>query len=184
MPLASALLFAALLASSSQPTLRAADKSFEEGQYQRVLPLVDQVLKEDLSPKDRRRAYELQALTYAAFDDTPSAIEAFQRVLGVTPWYEPEASASPKVKGLFAEAKRRGPRLTPGVVPETRPADVPLVQSSGSTTKVPEEKATPLYRRWWFWTAIAVVAAGTAGAVWYANSAQVPRGSLGTAEIP
>jgi len=36
------------------------------------------------------------------------------------------------------------------------------------------EKATPLYKRWWFWTAIGVIAAGGAAAIAVGVTSQTP----------
>jgi hypothetical protein len=108
MNLASGLLVL-LLTAGGDPDLVAAEESFQAGRYDAVLPSVERALKHALPPKDEARAYELKAMTHAAFDNSAAAIEAFRHLITVDPNYAPKSRVSPKVQGLFAEAVRLGP---------------------------------------------------------------------------
>jgi hypothetical protein len=49
--------------------------------------------------------------------------------------------------------------------------------------KVAPEEESPLYKKWWFWTAVGAVALTAAGTAIYLNAARdtvLPAGTLGT----
>ena len=69
--------------------------------------------------------------------------------------YEPGRATTEVKDGLTARVELALRKIPP----PPRPRAAPLAAA-------PVAQSTPIYRRWWFWTGIAVVAAGaTAGAV-------------------
>lgn len=158
-----------LLAAAPNPDLANAEGAYRLGRYDLVLPSVDRALATPLEPAERRRAYELKALTAAAFDDTNAAVDAFRRLLGVDPAYTPSGRPSPKLQGLVAEAVRLGPiggkRVQAPVVAAPSPPPAP--------PPVPS-----LVRRPWFWVAVAVAGGLAAGAAVYAVSTAGPPTTL------
>jgi hypothetical protein len=162
--------------------LRSAQRAYDEGRYQEVLPLLKRARKASLPRAELERALELEALTDAAFDHAEPAIEAFRYILGADPAYLPTTSASPKLLGFFAEARRRGPL---GVLPKLEPQVItqPLFPPDAGAAPPPVVQSDAFYTKWWFWTGLGVVAAGTAGGVWYAERPLVPNGSLGVGQM-
>ncbi len=118
---ASCAVLALALGAGPNPDLAAAQAAFNDARYQEVLPLLARALAGPLAQPERRAAYELQAMTHAAFDEKDSAIDSFRHALGVDLQYEPGA-VSPKVRALFDEARARGALLPPLEPPEQLPA--------------------------------------------------------------
>ncbi len=74
-------------------------------------------------------------------------------------------------QGLPADVSSTAPitasRVEPSVAPSTPPAETPATLAEPSKTSVdvivttrPAPKRTPVYKRWWLWTTVAVVAVG------------------------
>lgn len=161
------------LLSAANADLQAASRAFEEGAYDQVLPLTQRALKAKLDPQQQRRVHELEAMTHAAFDRSTEAIEAFRRVLALDPAYSPPEDASPKVLGLFQRAAQSI---------EAAPF-APSASVAEAVERV-EAGPAPLYKRWWFWGATAVVVTGAAAAAWTLTHPPVPQGNLGVRTLP
>lgn len=167
------------LLSAANADLASATRAFEEGAYDKVLPLTRRALASDLDAKERLRAHELEAMTHAAFDRSTEAIEAFREVLRLDPTWSPPADASPKVLGLFQRAAQAAPeRFLPS--PQAQAGALP----TGDRSPASEATTAPLYKRWWFWGAAAVVATGAAAATWSLTHPPVPQGNLGVRTLP
>lgn len=214
------------LALGTDPDLAAAERAFNAGRYEDVLPALDRALGKPLPPAERRRAHELQAITHAAFEEPSKAIAAFQEVLADEPTWEPPRMTSPKVRALFESAKKRGPAirvapppppekapervaekppeklpekppekppervastrapLEPGEKPPERLAARPPPAVVAPVENPPPEEEKPLYKQWWLWTGVAVLAAGASVGVWAGTRTSVPQGSLGSGTLP
>ena len=155
-----------LLSSSAE--LNHAERAFAAGRFEEVLPEVASLLASDLKPEERRRALELQALTYAAFGAAAPAVDAFRRLLQADPRYQPPPHSSPKVSELLATARRQ--LLPPAAVPAL---PVPPPGPSGP----------PLWRRGWFWAAVGVALAGGGAVTFVATRPGLPQGSLPTGTL-
>ena len=175
--------------AAPDPDLVAAEKSFKESRYQEVLPHLRHALDRDLAPPERRRAFELQAMTHAAFDDGPAAVESFRHVLGIDPDYDP-GPVSPKVRAWFEEARRRGaiggPKIEPVPVsprPESPSIEAAAVAPPPATPAA--EKPAPVFAKAWFWVLVAgVVVAGAGGTTAFALTRPgMPSGNLGTGAL-
>jgi hypothetical protein len=171
-----ALLALLLTASPADPPLLAAESAFEQGLYQDVLPAVERALKQDLTLPERRRAFELVAVTHAAFNDSASAIAAFRQVLALDNNYLPSALFSPKVRALFEEARRLGPApggLTraPAAALQGGPRDTPMVEQDHASSSI--------FRQPWFWAGVGVLAVGAGAGVYVLSGPRVPVGNLG-----
>ena len=152
--------------------LGTAEAAYRARHYEQVLPAVTTALATPLSRAQQTRAYELRALAYSAFDESSEAISAFESLLRVDAEYVPR-NVSPKVAGLYEEARRRVPFPKRKVVPPAALAPLPPARPP----------ATPLVKRWWFWTAAGVVTFG-AGTVLYAETRPHLRAAdLGTGEL-
>ena len=70
--------------------------------------------------------------------------------------------------------------------PEIAAGTPDQVDLSASQTAEPEAGAAPIYKRWWFWTAAAVVVVGAGIGIYAATSgggAGVPGSTLGTKQV-
>jgi hypothetical protein len=154
-----------LTATSTNPDLRAAETAFALGQYEQVKLPLERALQGELSRADRLRGLELKALNATAFDDSRTAIEAFTSILKMNVVYDPGPSVSPKVRGLYAEARKR--------VPLPAPEPIIIVQPA----------PPPLYTRGWFWAVTTVVVAGGITAAYVATRPRIPQGNLPTGAL-
>lgn len=155
--------------------LAPAEQAFAAKRYEQVLPALREARAHPLSLPDQVRADALEAMTQAAFDESEKAIEAFRRALELDPSFQIDPHASPKIRGLLDEARRRDRLLHP------RPAQVVLTPNvlQAPVPEAPAAPAPPVWKRWWFWTAAGVVVAGASAAVWYEAQPRFPAGSLG-----
>jgi len=138
-----------------------AESAYAERRYEDVLAPLDVALQGTLTRAERLRAHELQALVHSAFDDSQAAIQAFTRALDVDLRYEPGPRVSPKVRGFYAEARRRKP--LPAIAPFALPAPPPQ---------------RPLVRSGWFWAAVGAATVGAATLIYVQQRAHVPEGNL------
>lgn len=199
---AGSLLVLALLRGAADPDLAAAEAAYDEAHYEEVLPAVRRALQHLLTGADKKRAFELEAFTQAAFDERNASVEAFRQVLGLDPAYEPDASAGPKVRAYWEHARRLGPLGRPPPPPPPPPParavqDVPRqtpvmtgIRDTRATlglSQTPGERAhdEPLYQRWYFWAGAgaAAVAAAVVVGVAVMNKPQAPAGNLGTGAL-
>ena len=168
-------LLALVTAVLSASPLGPAEEAFAAKRYEQVLPALRAARAHPLTRDEQVRSDALEAMTEAAFDESEKAIEAFRRALELAPSFQVDPSASPKIRGLFAEARRRDLLLHPH--PEPQPAGLRIV-----FVPAPAEASAPsppVWKRWWFWTAAGVVVAGASAAIWYEAQPRFPQGSLG-----
>ncbi len=172
------ILCAMLSGAAPDPDLLAAQNAYNEGRYQDVLPLLKRALDRPLGAREQRQAYELKAMTHAAFDDSPAAVESFRHALGVDPTYE-AGPVSPKIRALLEEARRRGPL---GTKPDLSTVAPPPAPDAFAATEPPAATSSPagITSRWWFWAGVAVVLAAAGGtAAFVLTRPTVPSGNLG-----
>jgi hypothetical protein len=180
-----------LLAAAQDPDLAAAERAYDDARFEEVLPELKTAFTHPLNDADLARAYQLKALTEAAFDNRPASVEAFRHLLGLAPGYEPDAAAGPKVRSLWEHARRLGPIGTPDVTPAVKaapparpPAPKPLPPAAVPKAEEPEPEATPWYGRWYVWGGAAgVVAVGVGIGVAASMHPVAPAGNLGTGSL-
>lgn len=98
---------------------------------------------------------------------------------------EPRAKNRKTVEGFIAELETavaalppKAPVLTPSAPKEEQ------TPALAALTPPPAPAAAPLYKQWWFWTGVAVVAGGVAtGAALAANGPGLPPASLGDVNL-
>lgn len=173
------LLLATLVGANSDenPELRAAATAVDAGRYYDVLTHLKAARARPLSLAEQVRAFELEAVTHAAFGRSAESIEAFRQALIVDPSYRGPLTAGPKLQTFFATAQRMA-RPAPILLPPTAP--VPLLQPVTGVQEVP----APFYRRWWFWTGVVAVAAGVTTATVLAHQRHYPSSTLGNEVLP
>lgn len=175
-------LLAVALLGATDAEVRAADEAWALGQYEEVLPHLATALTHPLNRDDRARAYELMAMTHAAFGKSPAAIEAFRGLLALRPDYRTPADASPKLAGLLEAARQAGPAVVPNSeVPLKLPP--PKEDLNAGTTRAWADVTSVGTSNGWVWwvvgTAVAVGAAGAVTAVVLVTNPAVPSGTLG-----
>ncbi|HEX2677856.1 MAG TPA: tetratricopeptide repeat protein [Polyangiales bacterium] len=136
------------------------------------------------------RAYALTGHSALLFDialaadrlrDDPAALDAFERYLQANPGAADREQIEQRIAALRRAVARRSATSEHGT-PYTAPVPTPAQAAASLQVKDPEAAArstgaTPrddegddsdspnVFERWWFWTAIGVVAAGTVAAV-------------------
>ena len=177
------LLVIASTLTATDADLAAAESAYAASRYDLVLPALDRAQARGLSPNDERRAWELRAVTCAAFDRPSCAIESYRHVLGFDPDFAISGRVSPKLLSYLQEAKTLGALPPPG--PPTSTTLKPNLSSSEPSLIPPSEKQVedkPVYQKGWFWGVVSVVvvgaAAGTVGAVFLTRRTH-PSANLG-----
>lgn len=139
-------------------------RHFEHGRYQEAIA-------------EFRRAYELKAEPIFLYD-----IARCYRQLGISDralfFYERYQAAAPDapnrdeldrvIAELNRDLKSNGAAPTPDLPPPDRvlpPSEDTRLAALTFDDRPPAESPQPLWRRWWVWTALGVVAAGAAVAV-------------------
>lgn len=139
--------------SAASDNLRAAADAYAQLDYERVRPLAQAALSEELDPGERVTALELLACLSAIEGETDAAQAYFVTLLRLDGSYDLPPSASPKLRApLHAareeEAKRHIAPPTVQMVP-TQPIDTSAPLGAGTT---------PFYRRPVFWVGVAAAA--------------------------
>jgi hypothetical protein len=177
----SGLLMCALLMAVDGDPLGPARDAFKKGLFQEVVPLLTTARAEPLTDEQRFESWELEALTYAAFDDALQCKEAFRRAVAIDPSFQGREDWSPKVRALFLEARQK-PSLTPA--PLLSPT--PLVRTDPAApvaVVTPEKAPVAWYGQWWVWTLAGVVVAGAVTATAIAVQPRPPCGTAGCSAL-
>ncbi len=101
------------------------------------------------------------------------AIFSFRKYLKL----KPDARNRKQVEEYIADLEEKADRE-----PEKPPVE--LVPKDGKT-ELPPPRSRPFYKKWWFWTGVATVAAGTTAAVLlYDRGPDLPLTDLGNLDFP
>jgi tetratricopeptide (TPR) repeat protein len=153
-------------ARADDPALRAAKRHFDRGEKLFALGKFDEALDQ------YQKAYDAKPIPDFLFNigqchrnlgDYDAAIFSFKKYLQL----EPQASDREKVESLIdelekkkAEAESKRLKLTPnGPNGPTGPTG-------------PTESEAPIYKKWWFWTGVAVVAVGGGVGIYAATASK------------
>jgi hypothetical protein len=129
-----------------------ARKLYALGRFAEAAEIYAQLYSETLHPTYLRNV----GRCYQGMGDGPRAISVFHEYLRKAKDASPAQRA--EVEGLIREIEGAGRRPAPVTA---RPPPGQAVGTVTATTSPPDSEATaPIYKRWWFWTAIGVVAAG------------------------
>ena len=176
---ASLALLSAMVVATADPDLRRAEEAFHRAEYRAVLPATQRARAHLLPPEELARAYVLEGMTYAAFDNREPAIEAFQWALGADPGAPVDPSTSPKLRALFDEARRRGPRsLAPRPVARVEPSTGGFAAHS-----LPAPVPRKLWARPWVWGAVGGVLLAGGAVLFFSKTHSTQAGNLGRGEL-
>jgi hypothetical protein len=147
-----------------------ARRAYDELRFGDVLPAIAAARRDGpLGRNDDIELTRLEAYTYAVFEDSAHAVDAFRRLLALDPTFEPRG-VSPKIRRYFDEARR--PR-------------------AASVTALPPQPPPPPppHRSWvrspWVWGgAVAVAAVAGAGLWWTLRGDGERAGNLGSLVLP
>jgi hypothetical protein len=174
------------VAAAANRYLVEAQQAYANLEYDKVLPLLKRAERSPSTAEERRDIFVLMAHIHAAYDRSAEATAAFVAALKEDPAYQPPAEASPKIVELFTQAKTQlagappvavsaapTPPATMSATPAEPVAAQPEPTASGpipATTPVTtaEAGATPIWQRWWLWTAVGGVVLVSAGAIAWA----------------
>ncbi|MFH1811261.1 MAG: hypothetical protein ABIJ09_21155 [Pseudomonadota bacterium] len=190
-PWAALMVVALGLATAAQlraacPSLKLARQAYQDLDYDRVTPLLEQALGEDCSDEDRAGVYELLAVMHVTYNRDQDAVEAFTRLLEIRPDFSLSPDRSPKLLLALEQAQRArtDPASAPPAVETAATSIAPLAEPSVPTDGSARGEASPSTeavedtRRaevnepqedmgsWWVWAGIgtAVTATALAGA--------------------
>jgi len=173
------------VALAESPSLSQARKAYEDLEYDKVTPLLQEALAEAESPEEEVEIFELLATMHVTYNRDAKAQQAFVDLLRRREDYAPSANSSPKIRQVFEAARAEfeeeraalaEPEVTedptPAEVTPEEPAEEPApdqqpqeVTSTAAPTPSPQEdelsleRSTPIQETWWFWAG-----AGTLGA--------------------
>lgn len=135
-----------------------AQRLYQQGQYEASIDAL-------------RAAYAIKALPRLLLNigqlqrklgQTREAVATYQFYLQVDP--DPPAEVARDLRSYIKQAEEpAAPRPAPPALTLPRSAVLPAPTSPGLAPPVPSP--TPLYKRWWLWTAVGLVAAGAAAGI-------------------
>jgi hypothetical protein len=167
--LALVLALGATIAVADASRADCARGAYDELRFGDVLPEVAAARRAGpLGREDDIELTRLEAYTYAVFEDSAHAIDAFHRLLSLDPTFEPRG-VSPKIRGYFDEA-RRPPAPTAVVVAPLPPA---RPREQGSVVRSP-----------WFWGGAGALVAVAGVGLWLTLRDDDRSASLGRLELP
>ncbi len=164
--------FALVIATAAVPTSQAAPRrnesemqareAFAAGRYQDALDLYVKLYAEQLHPNYLRNI----GRCYQNLEQPARAISSFREYLRKARNVTPAERA--EIDGYIAEMEgleRRQAQAQESPRTPPPPTIAPVVQARAHPPARPVAEPAPIYKRWWFWTALGVVAAGAAGGV-------------------
>lgn len=203
---AAAALLLGSTARGENSYLTRARAAYEQLDYDKVTPLLEQALAQSNTVDDEVAIYELLGLIHVTYGRDQEAQNAFVELLKRQPEFQLPGESSPKIVSVFEQAKselaRRQPSETPrrgnaDSRPPTRTVPAPPVQPSRATDLPdadPDQRAASgrieasddggaFYGQWWFWTgAIAAVGVSSVVAgvlIWFLTRPRVPETDFG-----
>lgn len=194
------ILLAISLAAAPDPDLKAGEQAYRAGHFDAVVPFLERALERPLTSVEQVRAYELLALTHSAFDRAEESVDAFRRLLGVSPQWRPPPGTAPKVLERFERARQLGAIAPPTAPPRAlatrpragqseaqaspdvqQPAWVPSAEPEPTTSAASDSDG--IHRQWWFWAGVGLVAGAAGTTAWAVTRPEVPMGTLGTGAL-
>jgi len=196
---AAVMLLLGPLAHAENGHLTRARAAYDQLDYDKVTPLLEQALAQNNTVEDEVAIYELLGLIHVTYGHDQDAQAAFVELLKRRPDYRLPADSSPKIVSVFELAKselvRRQasetPKRTSGdprppahpVPPKIEPTPIADRTAATGDRPVAGERSTPFYGQWWFWTgAIATVGLSSVAAgvlVWFITRPGVPETDFG-----
>lgn len=165
-----ALLFAALPAHADDLATKAAKRHFDRGEKLFALGKFDEALDEYQKAFDAKPIPDFLfniGQCYRNLGDYQQAIFSFKKYLKL----EPDAPDKEKVEKLIDDLEEK----------QERGDGQRFVQKKEEPPPPPpaHEEGSPFYKKWWFWTGVAVVGVGGGVGVYEATKSGAPTTTLG-----
>ena len=165
-----ALLFAVTPARADDLSTKAAKRHFDRGEKLFALGKFDEALDEYQKAFDAKPIPDFLfniGQCYRNLGDYQQAIFSFKKYLKL----EPDAPDKEKVEKLIDDLEEK----------QERGDGQKFVQKKDEPPPPPPPKqgSTPIYKKWWFWTGVAVVGAGGGLGVYEATRGGAPDTTLG-----
>ena len=170
-----ALLFVGLVlavsprvAHAEDPAMRAAKRHFERGEKLFALGKFDEALDEYQKAYDAKPIPDLLfniGQCYRNLDDYDKAIFSFKKYLKE----EPDAPNKDAVDKLIEELEDK----------KAHSDGQRIVGGGGRPTKKHPTEETPIYKQWWFWTGVGVVAVAGSVGIYEGTKGGPPNTDLG-----
>jgi tetratricopeptide (TPR) repeat protein len=163
------------VAYADDPAERAAKRHYERGKKLFNLQKFDDALEQF------QKAYEASPISDFLFNigqcqrnlgEYDAAIFSFKKFLKL----EPEAANREQVEELIEDLQRK--------IDEGNTDRLKLRKKKPRREDNPEQgEGSPVYKKWWFWTGIAVVGAGAGVGIYLATKSSAPSTDLGNIEF-
>lgn len=163
------------VAHADDPAERAAKRHYNRGQKLFNLQKFDEALEQF------QKAYDAKPIPDFLFNigqchrnlgDYEAAIFSFKKFLKL----DPEASNREQVEELIEELEQK--------VAENNSARMGLTPKPREVRPVAESPTRPIYKKWWFWTGIAVLGVGAGVGVYAVTADGEPDTTFGTTVFP
>lgn len=171
---------------TDDPGLRAAKRHFQRGEKLYALAKFSEALDEYQEAFDAKQIPELLfniGQCYRNLGDYKSAIFSYRKYLKLAP----EAANRERVEQLIRELEDKQDHSDTqrlGLEPKkAAPAPEPEADDAASDDEPREAASRPVYKRWWFWTGIAVVAGGGGVLAYELSRPSAPSTSLGNIDF-
>lgn len=161
------------VAYADDPAERSAKRHYERGKKLFNLQKFDEALEQF------QKAYEASPISDFLFNigqcqrnlgEYDAAIFSFKKFLKL----EPEASNREQVEELIDDLQRK--------IDEGNTDRLQLRRNKKKPADV-EREDRPVYKKWWFWTGVAVIGAGAGVGVYLATKSSAPSTDLGNIEF-
>jgi tetratricopeptide (TPR) repeat protein len=169
-------LLSSTVRADDAPT-RAAKRHYERGEKLFALGKFDKALDEYQQAFDAKPLPDFLyniGQCYRNLGDLDQAIFSFKKYLKL----EPDASDRDKVEKLIQDLEDKRDRGEGKKLVDTPPPQQPPPQQPPTRPAAPPPH-TPIYKTWWFWTGVAVVAVGGSVGIYEAAKSSPPGTDLG-----
>jgi len=166
-------------AAADDPAMRAAKRHYDRGEKLFALGKFDEALDE------YQKAFDAKPLPgflfnigqcYRNLGETDSAIFTYKKFLKLEPDAPNREKVEATIEKLEAEKERGESERLKLTEPKRKPEPEPVEH--------PVEASTPVYKKWWFWTGIAVVGVAGGFGIYEATKPGAPETQLGSISFP
>jgi tetratricopeptide (TPR) repeat protein len=178
-------------AYAEDSSTKAAKKLFDKGQKQFNLRKFESALElfqKAFDTKPLPGILFMIGQTHRNLGDNEAAIFSFKRYLKLAP----DADNRDQVEDLIAELEdeiEQAKAVNLNVEADPGPTEKPIISTEPEPVREvpPGQSSGPIYKKWWFWTGVAVVAAGVGAGAYFAtktDAMMAPPTDLGVIEAP
>jgi tetratricopeptide (TPR) repeat protein len=168
----------AVPARADDAATKTAKRHYERGEKLFALGKFDKALDEYQQAFDAKPLPDFLyniGQCYRNLGDLDQAIFSFRKYLKL----EPDAADRDKVEKLITDLEDKRDRSESKKIVEQPPPQPPPQQPPTPVQPAPPPPHTPIYKTWWFWTGVAVVAVGGSIGIYEGAKSSPPGTDLG-----